>query len=213
MSLELNPITPVLENRQPWTWPSPLSVTLDVSSQGYTPNVAACVVTHRMLPSNLELVGEPVELRWTPDERMSLWDNFNFQLQVFGVSKEKIIENPATRPSDAVVHDIDELRAGKEDEAKPTDFAYVYARRVIESAYGKAKITKATTVLPNPLATTDDLGGIRLLWNLGPRNIRLNFGAAPDRQSYLYYEAGLDHGVEPLNDESLVKRLAWLTGK
>src|SRR5262249_41702899 len=118
------------------------------------------------------------------------------------------------RLSDIIVHDIDELMAGKEDEEKPTVFAYSNARSVIESACGKASTTdKINPMLPKPLATTDDVGGIRLLWNLGLRNIRLNFGAAPDRQSYLYYEAGLDHGVEPLDDENLVKRLDWLTGK
>jgi hypothetical protein len=130
------------------------------------------------------------------------------------VRKETKIKNPAIRPSDVIVHDIDELMAGKEDEAKPSNFAYTYARRVIESAYGKAKITGSVpTLLPKPLATTDDLGGIRLLWNLGAKNVRLNFGAAQDRQSYLYYEAGQVHGVEPLDEDHVVEKLAWLTAR
>lgn len=217
MSLQGNPITLSLENNllQPWTSPpSQLSLTQDVSSQGYPPNVSASLVTNETLLANLELVSEPVELRLTVGEGIEfLSDNLSLW-QVPVVRKETKIKTAAIRPSDVIVHDIDELMAGKEDEAKPTEFAYAYARRVIESAYGKAKVTgRVPTVLPKPLATTDDVGGIRLLWNLGARNIRLNFGAARDRQSYLYYEADLEHGVEPLNDENLVKRLDWLTGK
>jgi len=30
-------------------------------------------------------------------------------------------------------------------------------------------------------------------------------------KTYLYFEAGLNHGVEPLDEEHLATRLAWLT--
>jgi hypothetical protein len=190
--------------------PSP---TQDIFSQGYPPNVSAAVVTINLPPPHLGLVSGPVELRLEFAERVDFFrDNFNF-FQVPFVSKEAKI-SPAIRPSDLIIHDLDELMAGKEDEAKPTAFAYTYARHVIESAYGRAQTTRSVpTVLPRPLTTTDDFGGIRLLWNLGTRNIRLNFGAADDRQSYLYHEAGQDHGVEPLDEDHLATRLAWLTGK
>ena len=220
MNLQLNPITPGLESFLLQSWsggPSRLSLTQDVSSQGYPPNVSASVVTIKPPTINMELVSEPIELRLAVGERMEfLHDNFNFFnfFQEPIVRKEIKIENPAIRPSDVIVHDIDELMAGKEDEEKPTQFAYAYARRVVESAYGKAKITGTlATIVPKPVATTDDAGGIRLLWNLGAKNVRLNFGAAQDRQSYLYYEAGQDHDVEPLDEDHLATRLAWLTGK
>jgi len=130
------------------------------------------------------------------------------------VTKEIEIKNFPSRARDAIVHDMDELMAGKEDEEKPTEYAYANARRIIESAYGKAKIASGvSTTVPKPLATTDDVGGIRLLWNLGAKNVRLNFGADDDRQTYLYFEAGLNHGVEPLDEEHLATRLAWLTAR
>ena|SRR5215467_1038127 len=216
MSQELNPIAPSIENfpmHPSWAVGSPrLSATYNVSAQGYPPNTSSHIVNVK-LPKTLTI--EPGESAVIGDVVQFIDENMLFGfLQAPFLPKGTQPKIATIRLSDAIVHDIDELMAGREDETAPTEFAYSNARRVIESAYGKARITgKVSPLPPRPLATTDDLGGIRLLWNLGPRNIRLNFGAAPDRQSYLYYEAGLDHGVEPLNDENLVKRLDWLTGR
>lgn len=209
MNLQLNPITPNLVNfRPPEESVNESRVSVTVPSQGYPPNVAAFMVTTKFYPS---VQVDPVAF-FEGTELVPV--TVSFYSQEPNVRKGIHIKNPAIHPSDVIIHDIDELMAGKEDEEKPTEFAYSYARRVVESAYGKARITGTlATIVPKPVATTDDAGGIRLLWNLGTRNVRLNFGAAEDRQSYLYYEAGQDHGVEPLDEDRLAGRLAWLTGK
>ena len=188
MNLQLNPITPNLVNFRPSGESANESrISVTVPSQGYPPNVAAIIVTNIVYPS-VE-IDPPFLLEGTESIPVTVMYS-----QEPIVRKGIQIKNPAIHPSDLIIHDIDELMAGKEDEEKPTQFAYAYARRVVESAYGKAKITGTlATIVPKPVATTDDAGGIRLLWNLGAKNVRLNFGAAQDRQSYLYYEAGQDH--------------------
>src|SRR6476660_8146874 len=151
-------------------------------SQGYPPNGLLSAATLNLQPTFLP---DPTEVRtvfegidvlpaevttvfeetgFLPTEATRVFEGINllsndatlFNLfQVPVVRKEPKIKSPVIRPSDVVVHDIDELMAGKEDEAKPTEYAYAYARRVIESAYGKAKITAhVPTLLPKPLATT-----------------------------------------------------------
>ena len=209
MNLQLNPITPNLVNFRPSEESAnEPRISVTIPSQGYPPNVAASIATTKFYPS----VRVDPFVFFEETELIPVTVSFYSQEPI--VRKEIQIKNPAIRPSDLIVHDIDELMVGKEDEEKPTAFAYAYARRVIESAYGKAKITgNPSTVVPKPVATTDDAGGIRLLWNLGAKNVRLNFGAAQDRQSYLYYEAGQDHDVEPLDEDHLATRLAWLTSK
>jgi hypothetical protein len=235
----LNPITPITPNLedvrpQRWSIKSPRVSGIDVSSQGYPPNVSASIVTVN-LPSRVQLTNPPdllIAIEGT-DILNNVFEgadvlnksvfeaidfrsgNFSlFNLQEPAVRKETKIKTFMSPVGDAIVHDIDELMAGKEDEVKPTAYAYAYARRVVLSAYGKAKIVGTLpTIVPKPLATTDDVGGIRLLWHLGAKNVRLNFGAEHDRQSYLYYEAGQDHGVEPLDEDHLVEKLAWLAAR
>jgi hypothetical protein len=204
---------------QPWgNEGSRPSSTQDVFSQGYPPNASASVVTINLPPSNLELVSEPVELRLEFAERIDFFRDNLYFFQVPFVSKETKI-SPAIRPSDLIVHDLDELMAGKEDETKPTEFAYANARKVVESAYGRAfsKTRISYFMFPKPVVTTDDAGGIRLLWHEGAKQIRLNIGSAADRKTYLYFQAetqhGIDHGVEPLDKDNLATRLAWLTDK
>ena len=157
-----------------------------------------------------------------PDVLISEADLSGLTTKEFVLIEEHKIENPSTRLSEGVVTEIDALMAGREDETKPTQFAYSNARTVIESAYGRAfrqvKIPLALPEpLPSPIATTDEVGGIRLLWREGTKQIRLNFGADADRRSYLYFEEdsanGMDHGVEALDPDRLAERLAWLMGK
>jgi hypothetical protein len=130
------------------------------------------------------------------------------------------IEIPYTTANAPVVREIDAVRAGSEDEVVPTDFAYMSARSVVESAYGQLPKTLKDLkrqylplLIPSPLVTTDDVGGIRLLWRAGNRQVRANFGARPDLRSYLYFESGLEHDMEPLDAQHLAGRLAWLTGR
>jgi hypothetical protein len=213
---QLNPLTQSIGNFLP---PRPIvgHSRLPVApapSQDYPPNVAYSLVTTK-LPSVNELIIEPTD----PDAIFKGIEFFPGNVSFHFLQEPvvyKVINTKASsiRASDLIVHDIDELMAGKEDEEKPTAFAYAYARQVLEAAYGKARVAgNLPNVVPKPLATTDDVGGIRILWHLGTRNVRLNFGATKDRRSYLYYEADLIHGVEPLDEDHLATRLAWLTGK
>lgn len=119
--------------------------------------------------------------------------------------------------SRGVISEIDALLAGSEDEVAPTRHAYERARSVVEAAYGELdrlrgkKRRGVPEIFPKPLVTTDDVGGIRLSWRMGSKQVRANFGARPELQSYVYFESGLEHNAEDLDVEHLAGRLAWLT--
>ena len=117
------------------------------------------------------------------------------------------------------IEEIDALRAGREDEIVPTEYAYKNARSIVESAYGEIynpsskKRRGVPKIFPKPSVTTDDVGGIRLSWRTEAGQVRANFGATPERRSYVYFESGLEHDVEPLDPQHLAGRLTWLTGR
>jgi hypothetical protein len=111
-----------------------------------------------------------------------------------------------------VVAEIDQLRQGVEDEVIPTDFAYFNARRTVESGYGQFKsYALAPKAVPRPFVTTDDVGGIRLAWRAGKKQLLANFGARPGLKSYLYFESPTEHASEVLDPANLAGRLSWLT--
>jgi hypothetical protein len=227
MSSQPNPIPPNIADLrpQPRSINRP-SLVYAFPSQSYPPNVVASVTTLKFLSSTSILLGAadvigPVSIS---DDAEQFEGGFYYQsLQEPVWLKKHKIENPLTRLSEAVINEIDALMVGREDEAKPTEFAYSNARNLIESAYGKAfrqvKVPwSVQEVLPNPAATTDDMGGIRLLWHEGTKQIRLNFGANENRRSYLYFEEdlrqqGINHGVQPLDPDHLAERFAWLMDK
>ncbi len=118
------------------------------------------------------------------------------------------------RNSSAVLSEIDALAAGTEDEVRPTEYAYTRARSYVESAYGQAKVPgHLPEIVPQVSVTTDDVGGIRLAWRLGPKQLRANFGAAANLRSYLYFESALEHRAEDLDMQRLAGGLDWLTKK
>lgn len=117
------------------------------------------------------------------------------------------------RVADAVVGRIDGL-ATEEDEVKPTKFAYIRARSIVESAYGLIKGPRSVPeIVPEASVTTDDVGGIRLAWRNGPRHVLANFGAEADLRSYIYFESPHEHQIEALDAQHLAGRLAWLTSR
>lgn len=123
------------------------------------------------------------------------------------------VESPGSEVS-RVTGEIDALLAGREDEVTPTEYAYLRARSTVESTYGRIKAGQnVPEMVPVPSVTTDDVGGIRLAWQVGTKQVRANFGATLDLRSYLYYESGLEHNAEPLDPEHLAGRLAWLAGR
>jgi hypothetical protein len=225
MSSRLNPITGDIANVSPPNRGTSRSWLrgLYVPTQGYPPNVSAIVLTTKpYLASSIQaqaFMMEPIgPVLVTKGVEVFADVDYHF-LQEPAMIEEVEFGNALSRASGAIVGDIDALIAGKEDETKPTEFAYANARRVVESAYGKAfgKAKMPRGIFPKPLVTTDDAGGIRLLWHEGARQIRLNFGASDSRKTYLYFQVeaqhGIDHGVEPLDEDNLATRLAWLTGK
>jgi hypothetical protein len=120
--------------------------------------------------------------------------------------------SPGTQMSSEVISEIDQLKAGVEDEEIPTDFAYKAACTVVELAYSQPETqNRIPRIMPKPWVTTDDVGGIRVVWTFESKRLVANFGARPDLQTYLYYESQLEHDAEPLNANSLRRRLAWLT--
>jgi hypothetical protein len=120
---------------------------------------------------------------------------------------------PMVKSSRSAIEAIDALRAGTEDEAAPTEYAYERARAIVEAAYGRMRPHSIPTILPRPVITTDDVGGIRLSWRSEAKQVRANFGAGPELQSYVYFESNSEHNAEDLDSEHLAGRLAWLTGK
>jgi hypothetical protein len=121
---------------------------------------------------------------------------------------------PTIKDSSAVLAEIDGLAAGVEDEVKPSDYAYTRARSLVESAYGQVKLAgNVPEIVPQVSVTTDDVGGIRLAWRLGPKQIRANFGAAANLRSYLYFESVLEHYVKDLDVKHLAGGLDWLIKK
>jgi hypothetical protein len=120
---------------------------------------------------------------------------------------------PENRVSSQIIAEIDQMKAGAEDdETIPTDFAYQNAHAIIQSAYAQADPGRTVPRFnPIPWATTDDVGGIRVLWDFSGRKLRANFGASPALKTYLYFESARESDSEALNAESLSRRLKWLT--
>jgi hypothetical protein len=113
-----------------------------------------------------------------------------------------------------VVAEIENLRRGVEDEAIPTDFAYANAKQTVESGYGQFKsYALAPKTVPRPFVTTDDVGGIRLAWRSGKKQVLANFGARSGLKSYLYFESPIEHGSQVLDPGNLAGRLSWLTAR
>lgn len=126
------------------------------------------------------------------------------------------VSTPFTKDWSAILAGIDQLAAGAEDEVKATEYAYTTARALLDSVYPRLKTKRPGNIpqiVPEHSITTDDVGGIRLAWHLGPRHVRVNLGANNNLRSYIYFESGPNHGIEELNPQHLAGRLVWLTEK
>jgi hypothetical protein len=111
-------------------------------------------------------------------------------------------------PLSSVLASVDQLIADPDNDERATEHAYQSARAVLEAAYGRLA-TKQTN-LPAPIVTTDDIGGVRVSWQLGERHVRTSFGATPDQNSYLYFESATEHAVDQLQPTALFTRLEWM---
>jgi hypothetical protein len=120
----------------------------------------------------------------------------------------------AERKIESLINDLIELMAEafEEDAGVPTGYALRNAIEILPSAYTVARLRGPEEYNSIPPATlaTDEVGGLRLYWQVGRRQIRVNFGASPDRRSYVYFQDRERHGVDPLDAEALAERLQWL---
>jgi len=130
----------------------------------------------------------------------------------FSKARTVIVLRPApeTVGSSEAISQIDALMGGVEDETVPTRFAYMAARAAIGFAYSPRRLG-VPYIVPKLWATTDDVGGIRLLWTFRSKRLIANFGARAELRTYIYYESRKEHGGDTLDGESLRRRLDWLT--
>jgi hypothetical protein len=184
----------------------------DLADVSITPEAAASQLAEIVTQSGFQMTDLVYQSAQSPDIeaiRDSLnivWANQKIPVIMFGMA-------PGSRVSSQIIGEIDRLKVGAEDdEAIPTDFAYQNAHAVILSAYAQADPGRTVPRFnPIPWATTDDVGGIRVLWDFGTRKLRANFGASPQLKTYLYFASESESDSEALNAESLKSRLKWLT--
>jgi hypothetical protein len=125
--------------------------------------------------------------------------------------------HPAVNLSLGVVSEIDRLLSETDDgdEVPPAEFAYRKARSVVEEAYTRIATANIPIPIPDPVASTDYAGDVRLNWHVGRKQVGVNFGAAPEpqRPSYIYFESPTEYNTEALTAENLAERLSWLVAR
>jgi hypothetical protein len=134
----------------------------------------------------------------------------NFSIEDFHLTPRINVQFHLGLNPSLVVAEIDQLRRGVEDEVIPSGFAHFNARQTVESGYGQFKSYALAKTVPRPFVTTDDVGGIRLVWRSGKKQVLANFGARSGLKSYLYFESPTEHGSEALDPGNLAGRLSWL---
>jgi hypothetical protein len=137
---------------------------------------------------------------------------FRFQRSGFPTPATQVVARDSNL--DRLIEGFVEIASGPGDDwVKPTLHAFRNAIRTVPKAYGLVKTDggRLYVSIPVPSFSTDDVGGIRLGWKRDNRVMRINFGADPNLRSYLYFEHDRVHGIEQLDEETLAKRLRWLT--
>lgn len=115
---------------------------------------------------------------------------------------EEAVRKALSTPEPSLERELRILHENRDDEwDTPTEFAYAFAKFVVN---------KLNSQILVPFLTTDDRGGIRMIWRSNGRRVIANFGATPESRSYVYYESEIDHDTEPLGADRLTNRLRWL---
>jgi hypothetical protein len=137
-----------------------------------------------------------------------------------GAPGEEAEQSGGSDPLAIIQTGIDKLMSPEENSGDPEATAYAYrnARAIVESVYGRLYIgeepgdkrLRQSARERLPLITTDELGGVRLSWQNGDRHVRINFAAAEDLRSYLYFESPAEHDVQALRPSTLLDRLKWM---
>ncbi len=108
-----------------------------------------------------------------------------------------------------VLTDILSAYCDEEDDpdfVKPTKASFDLAKGLVEGAY-----TEITQDIPSPKVIADEVGGIRLRWVKGEKEIRLSCHRDSALQSYIYHQKGEVHGlVYDVTPEKLIYWLRWL---
>jgi hypothetical protein len=112
----------------------------------------------------------------------------------------------------AIIDEVDTLKAGVEDESIPSDYAYNKTRIMVWASYKRLSQRSVPLIVPDPvLVTTDEAGGVRIAWEVREKRLRAHFGSKAESRSYLYFQSNEKHDIEELDETNLSRRLAWLT--
>jgi len=135
---------------------------------------------------------------------------------------QKIRETQRTRsitPTQTSVleKELDSLFAEDDTEVAPTSYAHLLARLNLVSAYNSIFVVSRTegearpsVYLPPPVVSTDDVGGIIVVWSHSDKSVIANFGARPERKSFVYSSYRGEREAIPMNELNLRNKLIWL---
>ena len=137
--------------------------------------------------SDLDWVGAKKERNPTPEKLLLI---------------QEAVLKALTSQSPSLERELQSLRENRNgDWDTPTDFAYSFATHITQQF--KVRI-------PLPFLTTDDCGGIRMIWHLGGKQVIANFGATPEARSYIYSESEAEYGTQDLTYANLSSRIQWM---
>lgn len=122
--------------------------------------------------------------------------------------QDEIGVQAGSKSRDSLLRLVDLLEGSGEDEygeVGPTQHAFKSAYRLIDSA--EKQIVANTTGSP----CVDSLGGIRVTWKLGDREVRLICPATNNDAVYLYHQSEAEHLVSrEVTAKLLADKLLWL---
>jgi hypothetical protein len=130
------------------------------------------------------------------------------------VGKTKTVEPQQTA---AIMKELGSLTLD-EDGPPPTPYALFTAKTNLESAYNSIFVRRGALQahvrllnIPVPTMVTDEIGSIMIAWRTPIRLVVANFGATPDKKSFIYSSHQGQQAVSaPMNEVNLRARLQWL---
>jgi hypothetical protein len=115
---------------------------------------------------------------------------------------------------DRFLHDIRALSAEEDSDGyifRPSPFAFAKVWELVSNAYIELDVADR---LPRPFVSPDGRAGIRVEWTSGDRVVSLLRPGVPERQGYIYYAAGEEHGANrEVTVDSLTTSLRWLLNR
>ena len=109
---------------------------------------------------------------------------------------------------------LDSLITSESVEVPPTSYAQIIAKLNVVTAYNLIFATREPAgnlpAIPIPLATTDDAGGVIMVWRVGDKSVIANFGAGANRRSFIYSSQHEHREALDMNELTLRDKLLWL---